>query len=371
MKKHLVLLSIFVLAAVSAFAARDAQAASFTINCAASGPTTALQAQISALGSTPNNQINVLGTCVGDVDVSRTDRLTITNLSLTGSIFSNAANSLRLSNLTLNGSLTILATRNSSVGTATVRGDILIQRGSQVSFTALTSNPWTDSTGTYDPVFACAGQSECSLNGAVLTGTGTWATSIGVVAASGSRLNFYSGTITGFGTGLSSWNNATAFIMPICDPLVIRGNREVGVSAADSGMVKISGMSVQDAALNGCTATAPITVDISANGKYGVLADGGGNAYLQLARITGHTLDGVRVQHGSIVRIRNSQIDAATTSRRSARVKNSAHLYFDEQEAGPTARSTLSGPVCVTTSGTVDTENSSTALTIVRTCSGP
>ena len=371
MKKHLVLLTIFALAATSAFAPREAHAASFTIDCGASGPPTALQAQISSFGSTPNNQINVLGTCVGDLDVSRTDRLTITNLSLTGSLSSNAANTLRLFNLTLNGSLTILATRNSSVSTATIRGDIYIQRGSQVSFTALTGNPWTDSTGTHDPVFACAGQSECSLNGAVLTGTGTSSTSVGVVAASGSRLNFYSGTITGFGTGLLSWNNAIAFVMPICDPLVIRGNREMGVSVSDSGMVKIAGMSAQDAALNGCTVTTPITVDINANGKYGVLADGGGNAYLQLARITGHTLDGVRVQHGSIMRIRNSQIDAATTSRRSARVKASAHLYFDEQEAGPTARSTLSGPVCVTTSGTVDTENSATTLTIVRTCSGP
>ncbi len=374
MKKHFVLLTALSLAAVFGFAPRDAHAALFTIDCGASGATTALQTQISSLASTPNNQnnqINVLGTCVGDIDVTRSDRLTITNLSLTGSIFSSTANTLRFSNLTLNGSLTLLATRNSSVSTATVRGDILVQRGSQVSFSLLNSSPWTDSTGTHDPIFACAGLSECSLNSVVLTGAGTSTTSVGALSASGSRLNIYSGTITGFGTGVMSWNNAIAFVMPICESLAIRGNREMGISVSDSGMVKAAGMTAADATANGCASTTPIPVDISGNGKYGVLADGGGNAYLQNMRITGHTLDGVRVQNGSIVRIRNSQIDAATTSRRSARVKGSSHLYFDEQEAGPTARSTLSGSVCVTTSGTVETENSATSLTITRICSGP
>jgi hypothetical protein len=371
MTKQIPLLTIVALAAASAFIPHTAHAALFTIDCGASGPTTALQAQVSSLGSTPNNQINVLGTCVGDLDVSRSDRLTISNLSLTGSISSTAANTLRLTNLTLNGGLTILATRNSSVGTATIRGDIYIQRGSQISFVTLTLNPYTDSTGTHDPTFSCAGQSECTLSNSLLTGTGTSTTSVGALAASGSRLNFYSGTITGFGIGLMSWNNAIAFVMPICDPLAIRGNKEMGVSVSDSGMVRMAGMSTADLVANGCPGTTPVPVDISANGKYGVFADGGGNAYLQLTRITGHTLDGVRVQNGSIMRVRNSTIDAAVTSRRSARVKGAAHLFFDEQEAGPTARSTLSGPVCVTTSGTTETENSATSLTITRICSGP
>lgn len=371
MKKQLVLPSVFALAAASAFAPRAAEAASFTIDCGASGPTTALQTQITALGSTPNNQINVLGTCVGDIDVSRTDRLTISNLSLTGFISSNAANTLRFTNLTLNGSLTILATRNSSVSNSTVRGDVLMQRGSQVSFTALNMSSYTDSTGTHDPSFSCAGQSECSLNSSTLTGTGTSTTTIGALSASGSRLNLYSGTITGFGIGILAWNNAFAFVMPVCDPVAIRNNKEMGISVSDSAMVKMSGATAADLTANGCPSTTPLPAELSANGKYGVLADGGGNAYLQFARIAGHTLDGVRVQNGSIVRVRNTTIDAAVTSRRSARVKSSAHLYFDEQEAGPTARSTLSGPVCVTTSGTVDTENSATSLTITRTCSGP
>jgi hypothetical protein len=65
-----------------------------------------------------------------------------------------------------------------------------------------------------------------------------------------------------------------------------------------------------------------------------------------------------------------ARIDAATTSGRSARVKALAHLYFDEQEAGPAAGSTLAGPVCVTGSATVDTENSSTVLTVQKSCAG-
>src|SRR5262245_51419110 len=136
MKQRTLFSSILAIAAASALAPLASQAAVFTIDCGASGPTTALQAQISSLGSTPNNQINMLGTCVGDVDVSRTDRLSIINLSLTGNLISLTANTLRLSNLTLNGSLTLYNTRNSTVSTANVRGDILMQRGSQVSFTA-------------------------------------------------------------------------------------------------------------------------------------------------------------------------------------------------------------------------------------------
>jgi hypothetical protein len=69
--------------------------------------------------------------------------------------------------------------------------------------------------------------------------------------------------------------------------------------------------------------------------------------------------------------VRSSQIDAASGSGRSARVKAQAHLYFDEQEAGPSAGSSLAGPVCVTGSSTVDTDNSSTVVTVVTSCPGP
>jgi hypothetical protein len=69
--------------------------------------------------------------------------------------------------------------------------------------------------------------------------------------------------------------------------------------------------------------------------------------------------------------VRSSKIDAASASGRSARVKAQAHLYFDEQEAGPGAGSSLAGPVCTTGGSTADTDNSSTVITVVTSCPGP
>jgi hypothetical protein len=112
-------------------------------------------------------------------------------------------------------------------------------------------------------------------------------------------------------------------------------------------------------------------VSIANNGRFGVLADGGGNAYLYLTTISGHSIDGIRVQHGSTVRVRSSTVDAASASGRSARVTNQAHLYFDEQGNGPAASSALAGPVCVTGTSSVDTDNSSTVITTTATCGPP
>jgi hypothetical protein len=369
MKKSQGLLPL--LALVAAFIAPGAAHATvFAINCGAGGPATALQAQIASIGSTPGHQINVTGSCVGDIDTSRADRLTIAGLTITGSITMTAANTMRFLNLSQSGSLLLMNTRNSSFSNTKIRGDITVMRGSQAIFTNLTSAPWSDSTGTHDPAFNCIGQSECTLNLANLAGAGTSTTSVGALAASASRLNFTAGTITGFGTGLQAWNNATAFVTANCDPITIKGNLVAGVSVLDSGVAKVFGLSKADAGDFGCSG-GEVAVDIASNGQFGVFADGGGNAYLQITKITGHALDGVRVQHGSVVRVRNSSIDAASSSGRSARVKAQAHLYFDEQEAGPSAGSSLAGPVCVTGSSTADTDNSSTALTVVTSCPGP
>jgi hypothetical protein len=365
MKKSYGLLPLLAIAA-AAFAPDAAHATIFTINCGVSGPTTALQAQITSIGSTPGHQINVLGTCVGDVDTSRADRLMISGLSLTGSLTMQAANSLRFPNLTIDGAITLINTRNTTFSNTKIRGDIMLTRGSQASFTTITSSPWTDASGTHDPAFNCIGQSECTLNFASLSGAGATPTSIGVLAASASRLNFTAGTISGFGTGLQAWNNATAFVTANCDPITIKSNLVQGVTALDSGVVKLFGISKQDAIDLGCPG--PITVEVASNGAYGVFADGGGNAYLQYASISGHKIDGVRVQHGSVMRVRSSTIDASGGTGRSARVKAQAHLYFDEQEAGPAAGSSLAGPVCVTGSSTADTDNSSTVITVVTSC---
>src|SRR5262245_39483166 len=98
MNKSHGLLQLLALVAIALFAPNDAHATIFTINCGVGGPTTALQAQIASIGSTPGHQINVTGTCVGDVDVSRANQLTISGLSLTGSLTMNVANSLRFMN---------------------------------------------------------------------------------------------------------------------------------------------------------------------------------------------------------------------------------------------------------------------------------
>jgi hypothetical protein len=362
--------ALLALLAAAAFAPH-AHATVFTIACGAGGSTAALQAQIASIGASPGHQINVSGTCVGDVDTSRADRLTINGLNTTGFLMMSVANGLRFTNLTLNGGLQLINTRNTTFSNTTIRGDVTVMRGSQASFNTFTANTWTDATGTHDPTFNCIGQSECTLNWATLTGGGTSNTSVGVLAASASRLNFYSGSISGFGTGVQAWNNATAFVSVNCDPLVIRNNRIAGVSSTDSAMVKVFGITAAESVDYGCTTPGAVSVEIDGNGRYGVFADGGGNAYLQNTRITSHALDGVRVQHGSVVRVRNSTIDAAKKSGRSARVKAQAHLYFDEQEAGPAAGSTLAGPVCVTGSSTVDTDNSSTVVTVVTSCTGP
>jgi hypothetical protein len=279
------------------------------------------------------------------------------------------AQSMRFMNLTLEGPLLLMNTRNSTFTNLKLRGDVTMTRGSQASFINFTADVWKDGTGVHDPAFNCVGQSECTLVNATLTGGSATPTSVGVLAASASRLNFNSGTITGFGTGLQAWNNATAFVIANCDPITIKGNLTQGVTALDSGVVKVMGLSKQDAIDLGCAGA--VTVDVASNGKFGVLADGGGNAYLQYTAIGGHTLDGVRVQHGSTVRVRSSKIDAASASGRSARAKAQAHLYFDEQEAGPAASSSLAGPVCVTGSSTADTDNSSTVITVVTSCPGP
>jgi hypothetical protein len=88
-------------------------------------------------------------------------------------------------------------------------------------------------------------------------------------------------------------------------------------------------------------------------------------------QVTGHTTDGVHVQDGSSVKIQSSSIDAATGTGRSARVNSAAHLWFDEEAFGPTAGSTLAGPVCVTSDSSIDTNNSSTKVRTTAHCATP
>jgi hypothetical protein len=102
-----------------------------------------------------------------------------------------------------------------------------------------------------------------------------------------------------------------------------------------------------------------------------VLAEGGGDAYLQNTQITGHTIDGVRVQDGSSVKVLSSRIDAATSTGRSARVRAQSVLWFNEEQGGAAARSVLAGPICVTDNSYVDTNNSGTQVRIQDACHSP
>jgi hypothetical protein len=348
-----------------------AAATTYTVNCGTNGSAAVVQSQVDAVGSTPGNTLAVTGTCVGSVTVSRADRLSVSNLSLTGSLTLDSSVMVSFSGLHLSGDLNLLNTRKATFSGAVVNGPVTVNRGSLGSFSGLTMSSWSDSSGVHDPSFDCIGQSECTVSGLSISGSGTAAGTgaAGLLAASASRLNVYGGTISGFDIGVQVWNNATAFLTPICDDINIQSNLSTGVYTTDGGIAKIEGMSAADAAASGCVGIPHVF--IARNGRFGVLADGGGNAYLYLTAISGHSIDGVRVQHGSTVRVRSSTIDAATASGRSARVTSQAHLYFDEQGNGPTASSTLAGPVCVAGTSSVDTDNSSTVIATTATCGSP
>jgi hypothetical protein len=349
----------------------DASAAVYTADCGTNGSSSIVQIQLDIIASSANNLLKVSGTCVGDLDITRADRLTVTGLTLTGNLSLDASVLVSIPSLKLTGQLELYNTRETSLSNVVVNGGVDV-RGSQVYFQKLTMVPWTDASGTHDPSFMCSSQSECTVGSLNLTGSGTalGTGNAGLYAVSASRLTVNGGLITGFDIGVQVWNNATAFLMPNCATLTIQSNLSTGVFVADGGIVKIEGQSVADSTSSGCSG--PFDVSIAGNGRYGVLADGGGNAYLNLTAIQRHSLDGIRVQHGSTVRVRSSYIDAATVSGRSARVMSQAHLYFDEQSNGPTASSILAGPVCVMSNSTVDTDNSSTVvLTPANACNTP
>lgn len=330
-----------------------------TIDCGTNGSVAVVQNAINAIGSVPSS-LTITGTCVGNLNVTRADRLTITGLSLSGNLIIESAVLSSFPNLHLSGSLFVRNSRRMTFANTVMSGNIQVTAGSAVNFSGLVQTPLTEN-GETTYGFNCVGQSECSLDDITITGSGAATPGVAVLAASASRLNVFAGTISGFDIGVQVWHNATAFIMPSCGNLNIQSNRLAGVRVTDSGMVKIESPTL---ATNGCTGL----VSLSNNGNYGVLADGGGNAYLYGVAISGHSLDSVRVTNGSTARIRSSTLGAAASGR-SATVKSQAHLYFDEQDNGPTASSSLAGTVCVTGNSSLDTDNSSTVLNVPMACS--
>ena len=338
---------------------------SYTVACGSGGATSLIQAQLTAIAGTTGNTLTVTGTCSGTLIVSDFDQLTISGLTLTGDLLLTDSKSVNFNGLTVAGTLTVAESRDTQFNTITVTGYVQAIRGSRASFSQLTMNPGTDSSGALAEGFTCAGASTCSLDGFTLHGTPSPAggATVGALAASASTLTLGSGTISGFDVGIQAWNHATALLLPSCANLIISTNGTMGVYVRDSALVKAQGFGPA-AASSSC----PGQITIASNGQYGVLAEGAGNAYLYDVQISGHSTDGVLVQDGASAKVLSSTIDAASSSGRSARVRAQSILWFDEEQNGPTARSVLHGPVCVTGNSYVDTNNSSTKVNTQQMC---
>lgn len=345
----------------------SAFAGTYAVDCGTNGPTSLVQNQVAAITGT-HNALTVTGTCSGDLQLAALDSLTISGLTMTGTLALSAATHISVQGATISGEL--LATDHSSltVSNSTVNGIVQLMHETSGTFSNLTVANWVDpASGTASSGILCSTSSECSFSNTNVSGvpSGDVTTpSIGVQAVSGSRFNFASGQISGFDWGVHVWNNATAFFNPYCGNLSINSNKSIGVYVRDGGVVKLEGTP----AGSGCAAA---NVIISNNGNYGMLAEGGGLGFLYLAHITGHTLDGLYIQDGSVVKVRSSSIDRAASTGRSATVRANGHLWFNEETAGPTAASTLAGTVCVTTNSSVDTYNSATVVKESSPCPTP
>jgi hypothetical protein len=359
-------LSVTTLLGLSSVCA-PASAGTYTVDCGTSGSTAVVQNQLAAITGT-HNTLTVTGTCSGDLQMSAMDSLTISGLSMTGTLSLSAATHIVIQGATISGEL--LATDHSSltVNSSTVNGILLLMHETSGSFGNLTVANWVDpNSGTASSGIICATSSECSFSNTNVSGvpSGDVTTpAIGIQAVSGGRFNFSSGRVSGFDWGVHVWNNATAFFTPSCGNVSIDSNKSIGVYVRDGGVLKLEG----SPAGYGCPAA---NVIISNNGNYGMLAEGGGLGFLYLAQITGHAIDGVHIQDGSVVKVRSSSIDAATSTGRSATVRAQGHLWFNEETSGPSAASTLAGTVCVTKNSSVDVYNSSTVIKEVAPCPTP
>ncbi len=344
-----------------------AAAAVFTVDCGTGGSSSLVQSQIAGMTGTKNS-LTVTGTCAGDLSIVGVHSLSITGLSMTGSLSVTAATHVSFENLTVFGGLYVGDHATLTVSDSTINGYLQLIKSSSGNFINLTSVPWSDPTGNAYSGIACLSGSDCTFSATTVAGihsSDPTTPSIGVQVASAARLNFAAGRISGFDLGVHVWNNATAFFSPDCANLSIDSNKSMGVYVRDGGIAKLEGLTPP------LTSNCPGSVLINNNGSYGLVTEGGGIAVLYRAQLTGYTIDGVHVQDGSTVKIRSSFIDLATSTGRSARVNSAAHLWFDEEVYGPTASSSLSGPVCVTSNSSIDTSNSSTHVRTTANCSVP
>jgi hypothetical protein len=356
--KHLITLSFLTLAAISS----HANATVLLAQCGSGGDVVSIvQSRLS--GMAKGDSLVVSGSCAGgSLTISGVDSISIQNLTVQDPIAINVAAATHVSFTGLSveaAGSTLNVTDHSSVNVsnANLNGWLQIQKNSSAAFSGLVVAGSGAAGG-----IACLSGSDCQFSITTIIGasSGDPATpSIGLQAASGARLNFASGYITGFDWGVHVWNNATAFFDSGCASTVIDSNKSIGVYVRDGGIAKFSG---PDSTCSGGA------LSISNSATYGLLTEGGGQAFLFNTAISGIGVDPIRVQDGSVVKVRSSQIAAASSTGRSAWVKSQSHLWFNEEQAGPGAGSTLAGPVCVTNSSSVDTDNSSTAVTTTASC---
>jgi hypothetical protein len=78
-------------------------AASYSVNCGTGGPSSLVQADLNAIGSSPQNTVSVTGTCVGDLVITGATQLTLSGLVLTGNLPIDSSTLVSLGNLQSNG----------------------------------------------------------------------------------------------------------------------------------------------------------------------------------------------------------------------------------------------------------------------------
>jgi hypothetical protein len=356
--KHIITVSLLSFAGLTAVSSR-AQATVLFADCGAGGDVSIVQNKLGAMAR--GDTLVASGSCAGGaLNIVGLDSITISNLKLQDpiNITVRGATHISFNGLSVNGvNSGLYISDHSSVNASntTLNGWLQVGGNSSGTFYTLT----VAGSGANDGV-ACLGSSDCYFESTTITGaysSDPTLSSIGLQVASAARLNFRSGTIRGFDWGVHVWDNAIAWIDAACADTLIDSNRLFGVYVRDGGVAKISADSTCSSNLN-----------ISNNGTYGLLAEGGGQATLLDIGISGSGVDSIRAQDGANVKVRSSRIGAALRTGRSAWIKSQSHLWFNEESAGPGASSTLAGPVCVTNGSTVDTDNSSTVLTTTDNC---
>lgn len=105
---------------------QTASAAAYTVACGTGGSASVVQAQLNAIGSSANNTVTVTGTCVGDVQITGANQLSLSGLSLNGALTLDSTVRTSIAGLNLTGSLTTLNARRATFNSVVVNGAVNI-----------------------------------------------------------------------------------------------------------------------------------------------------------------------------------------------------------------------------------------------------